>query len=1059
MKEGLSKKNNEWPYELYVENTETNFMKTYDVLSQHKNANEFEARFGEFSESAFIPGVKAEVFKQCLRAISKLPNYETCDDSELLKIILPDADGAIIQISGRSAIEQFIRTSTGKINQPKTNQMFMSLEKYEAINPEVSMNLNAYRKHKIGKPYDNKQYAYRLSIAHEKQLSIQEKQNIDIVNSPKLFRYMQRYSFLTGYIHNDTRFRYDFSIVKSTKIPAISFSDSRVQTAMTSQSYEIEIEYIRETSFPVAEPTQNSNIQRPANLWINQMHDHIYILTKLIRETDFPLTRDHADSIRDDYCTLFHKFSQNNQERANMIRQRPERYFLGAMPVSLTLENVIHTIVDQKTSDSYKKTNIRQSYPHDYTVTEKADGERRLMMVSSNQFIYLIARDLSVTFTGLSSRRIGTLIDGEWLKDQHKYLAFDLLFLDSKDIRNLMLKSSKYDLPSTATDDSRGRINHLEKLLLSDDTFSKVYEPCVNISCKRHWVDVDVVAQAGLLWKNRFENFRYNIDGIFFTPRNAPYPRTELGSSTWHGCLKWKPRSLLSIDFQIFVRGVPKLAKASESDVLKPYVIIHLYVQRMLPRHHQNRGKAFQASHDRRAMTTPFEPHLLISRTLDPFIARLWVDSNQKMLAIDPLTGSKRAFKNGDIVEFVYNKNSLPGFEWCPIRLREDKVVPNSFNTANEVWNAIHEANGMISDESLFDFLKDRSSDSLLENAAKLKKSQYYSIRESLQERKQSEVAQLRNFHNLIKRQLYVSTSLRIQKMNEMDTVSALLDLGCGRGGDYSKYRDASIRQVIGIDLDKMGLDRLIHEFHDRYSGSNLNPRVVTTFQADMTKLLSCGIAATQQQDRKRLLDFFDRNGTGFFPMVSCQFAMHYAFNNELSLRAFMMNIYENLSIGGYFIATTFDGQKVFDAIQNSKDGVLEFKLMNTPPFGAIRKNFNESRLLPFGQSIQVMFQSISEDFKDEFLVNFSYFQKTMTEDYDIKPISDFEAKEMGFPKASTTFDVLYNDKGFARHSKHYPQLTEPEKLWSFLYRYLILKKVGSGNAAVIQTWLNKLKR
>ncbi len=45
--------------------------------------------------------------------------------------------------------------------------------------------------------------------------------------------------------------------------------------------------------------------------------------------------------------------------------------------------------------------------------------------------------------------------------------------------------------------------------------------------------------------------------------------------------------------------------------------------------------------------------------------------------------------------------------------------------------------------------------------------------------------------------------------------------------------------------------------------------------------------------------------------MVSCQFAMHYMFENESKLRAFLHNVSCRLVPGGFFIGTTVDSDRV----------------------------------------------------------------------------------------------------------------------------------------------------
>ena len=47
------------------------------------------------------------------------------------------------------------------------------------------------------------------------------------------------------------------------------------------------------------------------------------------------------------------------------------------------------------------------------------------------------------------------------------------------------------------------------------------------------------------------------------------------------------------------------------------------------------------------------------------------------------------------------------------------------------------------------------------------------------------------------------------------------------------------------------------------------------------------------------------------FDIVSCQFAMHYMFENETKLRTFLKNVSCKLEPGGFFIGTTIDADRV----------------------------------------------------------------------------------------------------------------------------------------------------
>ncbi len=84
--------------------------------------------------------------------------------------------------------------------------------------------------------------------------------------------------------------------------------------------------------------------------------------------------------------------------------------------------------------------NIRENY----TVTDKADGDRKMLYISSNGKIYLITTRLTIEFTGAktnNTKLFNTLLDGEHIKHNKRglfinlYAAFDIFFRNRTDVR------------------------------------------------------------------------------------------------------------------------------------------------------------------------------------------------------------------------------------------------------------------------------------------------------------------------------------------------------------------------------------------------------------------------------------------------------------------------------------------------------------------------------------------------------------------------------------------------------------------------------------------------
>ena len=110
--------------------------------------------------------------------------------------------------------------------------------------------------------------------------------------------------------------------------------------------------------------------------------------------------------------------------------------------------------------------NIRTNY----SVTEKADGERRLLFINSEGYIYLIDTNMSFMFTGIQTSKkniYNSLIDGELIfKNKfgniiNLFACFDVYFIKNEDRRHLNLVSSGEDMQNNVL----SRLEYLERFV------------------------------------------------------------------------------------------------------------------------------------------------------------------------------------------------------------------------------------------------------------------------------------------------------------------------------------------------------------------------------------------------------------------------------------------------------------------------------------------------------------------------------------------------------------------------------------------------------------------
>ncbi|KAI5190745.1 mRNA (guanine-N7-)-methyltransferase [Nematocida sp. AWRm77] len=134
--------------------------------------------------------------------------------------------------------------------------------------------------------------------------------------------------------------------------------------------------------------------------------------------------------------------------------------------------------------------------------------------------------------------------------------------------------------------------------------------------------------------------------------------------------------------------------------------------------------------------------------------------------------------------------------------------------------------------------------------------------------RQSSKIISVREVNNFVKNKLlekYVAPK------------SVVFDLGCGKGGDLSKYKFRAIKHYFGCDVADVSLKEALSR------ASNCQ------FKADF-------ITADFAQQNIKLEEKAD--------VVVAQFSLHYAFSSEEALTKAVKNIDRNLKDNGVFLAT-----------------------------------------------------------------------------------------------------------------------------------------------------------
>eukprot|EP01006_Ploeotia_vitrea_P023988 TRINITY_DN56685_c0_g1_i1.p1 TRINITY_DN56685_c0_g1~~TRINITY_DN56685_c0_g1_i1.p1 ORF type:complete len:930 (+),score=47.74 TRINITY_DN56685_c0_g1_i1:1-2790(+) len=182
-----------------------------------------------------------------------------------------------------------------------------------------------------------------------------------------------------------------------------------------------------------------------------------------------------------------------------------------------------------------------------------------------------------------------------------------------------------------------------------------------------------------------------------------------------------------------------------------------------------------------------------------------------------------------------------------------------------------------------------------------------------------SERSVLRKFNNWIKAVL-VSLSVPTQAKNEAGFT--VLDLCCGRGGDIGKWTIAGCDRYVGIDISKDAVlearsraEKHNHQQQNRFKGPQRGAPGTQHLTADFCHQDCFG---------DQVVPYFMRQSypTPFFDVVSCQFAVHYAFESEAKVRQTLTNVTRYLKPKGWFVGTTVDERVVLSKLK--EHGKLE---------------------------------------------------------------------------------------------------------------------------------------
>lgn len=970
-------------------------------------------------------------------------------------------------INGIYAIQDYCKTN--KINMEDATGSSKALVRFLQKIPKKHNNQRL-------SPIFYNDFGFKINYKEEKVLKPEFSIVRDLLNTwdqqKKVFRLIKRSSFTSYKFPN---IRVDCSVIKSSKrvgnrlIPEFRIESSNVFN--NPESYEIEIELVNMSSLTFNDTVVN-NLMKQLKTCIK------YVLSGL-QGTNYPISITERNNILEQYMGILYKEVPDR-------RVRP-RDFVGPSSISLERPNIAPL------EDDINIPNIRLPY----TVTDKADGTRKLLMISQSGKLYLIDVNMKIQFTGvvnMNGSLNNTIIDGEHIlhdkvgKFINKYMAFDIYYINNKDVR----AEAFYVEPEGESKTTGGRLTKLNTSINKLELRPIVGETLpMNINAKTFHLSYDGDTMFAnckkVLDRVHDDLFEYETDGLIFTPIDKGVGSNTVGEvidpvkRTWEWSFKWKPPEFNTIDFLVTTQKgengediVKNIFENGDnlqaSDNLTQYKTLvlrvgfderrHGYinpcedvVQDRLPKRTTREDKnQYKPVPFYPTNPTPKFPAYLCNVVLEK-------RGSDNVLLTEDNSG---VIEDETIVEFKYDPTKPKFWQWTPIRVRLDKTADyrsggrnygNAYHVAQSVWNSIHNpvTHEMITTgEGIPDAIADDDV--------------YYN-----RKTKGTITRALRNFHNLfVKRILILAAAKR---------GGTLIDMSVGKGGDFPKWIAAKLSFVFGLDVSRDNIENRLDGACARFlsykkqyrsmpyalfvtANSALNIRDTEACVTDKGKEITRAVFGEGPRDEKKLgKGVFRQYGKGEdgFDVVSNQFSIHYFFENTEVLNNFLRNVSECCKVGGYFIGTSYDGREVFRQLENKEIGESIFINKDGVKMWEIKKQYDQTEftndMSSVGYKIDVYQESINKTFS-EYLVNYEYLIQ-LIENYGFVLVERDEARSLGLPNSIGNFDQLYYEMQSQIKTRKIkradlfsaPDMTSDEKKISFLNKYFIFKKIRDVNA------------
>ena len=799
---------------------------------------------------------------------------------------------------------------------------------------------NKYKPNQV----DMRDYGLRLRYANESKITdekIKSKFN-SLVGSrdhKKMYRYTQRYSIPVAQTDDGTMLKVDFSCVKEGT--GFSFSGAQIIGMCADKvkdKYEVEIEISN------SKGVTRDHVEELES----ELRDTVNFLVKQVQGglTEYIVSNSDTTQLFKDFInTCNSKFRPSKTLQGYQIYHISQDLLCDAANyfIAPAIATINRTIIKRKSLITPRDDERQLSSSElAYYFTEKADGLRSLLYVSSSGKVCIISKatimgkkrtdlqklvNISPTSIVLTDEEKDNLkahvgdaefrdyiFDGELITNLKNgkmcFLTFDTILYNGRaqtffpkaprgkpeevyfykrmKMFSNLVKRGEYQLeiqPKTFTPYSP---EEFEKFTLHSKFVTGIEK------------DPDTGQIIGISYEDN--GLKYDLDGFVFQPNKEPYQIVGPRGGTWMSVYKYKPAGLSTVDLKLSYDKRSKIVNGRELG-LSPDRKFHVF-------------------------NADFYYNDKLSKSPHPCYAEIKNGF--------PRTENNNPINRGDIVEckIIVSKNKP---YWEPLRVRYDKHRPNNYKIHNDVMNELVEpiefGNLSVAGGGFGGSINVTSHNRWVSNGF------------------------------IIKNTLQVSRS----------KTTKLLDLGCGNiksGNAWRTIQSKFLRdkksslQILGVD----SCDHLQTQIATCYTYmANLNttgpklfePKSYDFYKASMTVPLHTAPAPVELRAKLESEEQYD--------IITCVFAIYYTFESETVFEEFIKNVSRNLKKGGRFICSYMNGNAVTKAIgdrpyiegKDEKDNVI-WKIQKGKDSGS-----------PFGNDVQITFTGLYENNK-EYLVNFS---------------------------------------------------------------------------------------